>query len=102
MRERVQTCQDPQTEFALIRAGLGDSSVNHIFMVQEHTILEEETAAKTFDEEGLGSLERLYPRFTEDSAEQATLTVGQSGKGCKRSVDVVREAHLGVVIAARP
>ena len=35
VRERVQFCQDPQTEFALIRESLGVSSVIHIFTVQD-------------------------------------------------------------------
>ena len=67
MRERVQLCQDPQTEFALIRESLGVSrvSVNHIFRVHGHMILEEESVARTFDEVGVGeSLERLFPRST--------------------------------------
>ena len=46
-----------------------------------HTILAEETAAQTFDEVGLGSLERLIPGFIEDSAEQATRSADQSGIG---------------------
>ena len=41
MHERVQLCQDPQTEFALLRESLGVSRTNHILRVQGHTILEE-------------------------------------------------------------
>ena len=73
---------------------LGVSRINHIFRVHRHAILEEESVAKTFDEVGLRSLERLLPGFTEDCAQQATLSAGQSGIGCKRSVDVARPAHL--------
>ena len=36
------------------------------------------------------------------SAQQPTLSAGQSGIGCQRSVDVARPAHLGAVIAAKP
>ena len=68
MRERVQLCQDPQTEIALVSDSLGVSRINHIFREHGHTILTEETAAKTFDEVGQGSLGRLLPGFTEDSA----------------------------------
>ena len=39
MRERVQLCQDPQAEFALLRESLGVSRINHSLGVQDHTIL---------------------------------------------------------------
>ena len=41
MHERVQLCQDPQTEFALFRESLGVSRMNHILRLHGHTILEE-------------------------------------------------------------
>ena len=53
--ERVQLCQDPQSEFAVIREGLGVSRANRIFRVHGHMI------ARNFDVE-LGSLERLFSR----------------------------------------
>ena len=34
--ERVQLCQDPQTEFAFFLESLGDSRVNHILRVHGH------------------------------------------------------------------
>ena len=46
VHERVQLCQDPQTEFALLRDG--------------HTILQEKRAAEICDEVGQKSLERLF------------------------------------------
>ena len=49
--------------------------MNHFFRVHGDMILEEENAAITFDEVGLGSLERYFPAFTEDSQEHATLSV---------------------------
>ena len=48
--------------------------MNHILTEHGHTILHEE-AAQTF-EVGQRSLERLFPRFAEDSSEQATLSAG--------------------------
>ena len=53
--------------------------------------------AKIFDEVGQRSRERLFAGFTEDSAEKAALSAGQSGIGVKRSAD--RPAHLGDLIA---
>ena len=97
----VQLCQDPQAQFTLLRESLGVSRVNHTSRVLGHMFLTEETAANTSDEVGQGSPERLFPGFTEDSAQQATLSAGQAGAGCKRSIDVARPAHLGEVIAAR-
>ena len=38
MHERVQLCQDPQTESALLRESLGVSRINHILRVHGHTI----------------------------------------------------------------
>ena len=74
--------------------------MNRIIRVRRRTILEEENAAQTSDEVAL-SLDWLLPKFTEHSQEQATSSAGQSGTGCKRSVDVACPAHLGVVAAAR-
>ena len=67
-----------------------------------HTILQEKRAAEIFDEIGQRSFERVFPGFTEDSLEQATLSAGQSGVGNKRARDVVGPAHLGALIAAKP
>ena len=35
VHERVEVCQDPQTEFALFRESLGVSRINHILRVHE-------------------------------------------------------------------
>ena len=45
------------------------------WLVHDHAILQEKRAAEIFDEDGQRSLERLFPGFTEDSSEQATLSV---------------------------
>ena len=74
MHERAQLCQDPKTEFALLRKSLGVSRINHILRVHGHTVLQERQAAQIFDEIGQRSLKRL----SEDSFEQATLSAGQS------------------------
>ena len=58
-RELVQLCQDPRKEFAILRESTGVSRINHILRVHGHTILHEEEAAKTFDEIGQRSLDRL-------------------------------------------
>ena len=44
----------------------------------------------------------LFPGFTEDSSEQATLSAGQSGIGCMRARETAAPAHLGALIAAKP
>ena len=98
MHERVQLCQDAQTEFALLRESLAVSRINHILKVHGRTILTEET----FDEVGQGSLERLFQGFTQDGAQQATLSAVQSRTGCKRPAYVARQAHQGALIVARP
>ena len=74
MHQRVQQCQDRQTEFALPRESLGVSRINHILQVHGHTILQEKRGAEIFDEVGQRPLERLFPGFTEDSLTQATLS----------------------------
>ena len=71
MHERVQLCQDSQTEGALFCESLGVSRINHIFRVHGHTILLEKRAAEIYDEVGQRSLERLFTGFTEDSSEPA-------------------------------
>ena len=49
VRESVQLCQDPQTEFVLLRDSLGDSRINHILPVHGHKILEEQLAVAVYD-----------------------------------------------------
>ena len=84
MHEQVQLSQDPQTEFALICESLGVSRVNHILRVHGREILEDCGAAKTFDDVGLASLERLFRSFTEEYAEQASLGASQAGSGVQK------------------
>ena len=65
-------------------ASLGVSRINHILRVHGHTVLQERQAAKIFDEVGQGKFERLFPGFTEDGLEQATLSnqvLGTRGRG---------------------
>ena len=87
----VQLCQDPQTEFALLRESLGVSRINHILHLHGHTVLQKKRAAEIYDEVG----------FTEDSSEQATLGAGQSGISYKRARDIAGEAQLGALDNAR-
>ena len=60
MHERVQLCQDPQTEFALLRESLGVSRINHLLRVHGHTILQEQRAAEIQNE--IGRLPRQRQR----------------------------------------
>ena len=78
MNERVQLCQDPQTECALLRESLGESRINHILRVHGHTILQEQRAAEICDVVGQRSLERFFPGLREDSTTQATLGADSS------------------------
>ena len=98
----VNVCQDPQTEMSLLRERVGVSRNNHILRVQGHTSLQETRAAEIFNEVGQRSFGRLFPGFTEDSLEQATLRAGQSGIGFKRARDVAGSEHFGAPIAAKP
>ena len=56
MHERVQLCQDPQTEFAFLRESLGASRINRTLQVDGHTILQEQRAAEIYDEIGQETL----------------------------------------------
>ena len=85
-----------------LRGSFGVSRSNHVLRVHGHTILVEKRAAEIYDEVGQRSLERLFPEFTEDSSEQATLSAGQSGRGYKRVRDIATPAYLGALIAAKP
>ena len=98
----AKLCQDPQTEFALLRESFGVSRINHILRVHGHTILQEQRATEIYDEVGQRSLERLFPGLTEDSMTQATLSAAQSGTGYKRERDIAAPAHLGALTAAKP
>ena len=102
LHERAQLCQDPQTEFSLLRESLGVSCINHILRVHGHTILAEQNAAAVYEEIGQRSLERLFPGVTEDSMTQATLSASQSGIGFQRARDIAAPAHLRALIAAKP
>ena len=76
MHERVQLCQDLQTD--------------DLLRVHGHTILQEREAAKVLDEVRQRSLERPLPGFTEDRSEHATLSASQSSIGYRRAWDVGR------------
>ena len=101
MHERVQLCEDPQTEFAILRESLRVSRINHILGVHGHTIFQEQEATQIFDV-GQRSLQRLFPGFTEDSSEQATVSASQSGTGTTVHRMLPTPAHLGALIAAKP
>ena len=100
--ERGQLCQDPQTEFALLRESLGVSRINNILRIHCHTILQEQRAVEVYDEIGQRSLERLFLGLTEDSMTQTNLSAGQSRIGDKGARDIAAPAHLGALIAAKP
>ena len=100
MHERAQLCQDPHSEFALLRESLGVSRMNHVLRVHGCTILQEKEAARIF-EVGQRSSERLLPGFAGDGLEQVPLSASQSGIGYKRARDVASAAHLGAPIAAQ-
>ena len=102
LHERVQLCQDPQTEFALLRESLRVSRINHILRVHGDKIMEDQSAAAVYDVIGQRSLDRLFFGLTEDSVTQATLSASQSGIGVKRARDIAAPAHLGPLIAAKP
>ena len=89
MHERVQLCQDPQMECAVL------------LRVHSQSILQEQRAAEIYDEVGQRSLKRLFPGFTEDSMTQFTLSAGQSGIGYKKTRDIAAPAHLGLT-AGKP
>ena len=91
MRERVQLCQDLQTEFALFRESLGVSRIKHILRVHGHTTLQEQRAADNYDE-----LETLFPRFMEDSIVQATLTAKASLESGTKECETSRLQHTWV------
>ena len=61
LHERVQLCQDPQTEFALLRESLGVRRINHILRLHGRAILQDKRAADMYDEVGQRSLERFFP-----------------------------------------
>ena len=48
-RTSSAVCQDPQTEFALLRESLGVSRINHILRAHGH---QEQRTAEIFDEVG--------------------------------------------------
>jgi hypothetical protein len=102
MHERVQLCQDPQTESVLARESLGVGRVNHILRVHGHTLVEQGGAAGAFDDVGRTTLERLFPGVTDEGHVQATLDDKQAGFGWRQALDVARPAHLGGLVAAGP
>ena len=87
MHERVQLCQDPQTEFALLRESLGVGRINHILRVHATRSCTRNELQK--------STKKLFPGFTEDSSDQSCI-------GYKRARDIAAPAHLGALMAARP
>ena len=102
MHERVQLCQDAQTEFVLARQSLGVSRVNHILRVHGHAAVVSSSAGQAFDEVTQASLERLFPGVTQEGHEQSSLCMNQGGLGWRKILDVARPAHLGALVASGP
>ena len=65
MHERVQQCEDPQTEVALLRERLGVSRINHILRLHGHTILQE----------NVGVLMRRFPALSYSGSEIDSLAL---------------------------
>ena len=102
MHERVQLCQDPQTEFVLARQSLGVSTVNHILRVRGARLGAGSEAAVAFDDVGKATLDRLVPGLTDEGHVQASLGDRLGGAGCRRAAEVTLPANLGALIATRP
>ena len=86
MHERAQLCQDPQTEFALLRESLGVSRVNNILRFHGHTILQEQWAAEIYDEVGQRSLERRLIAVIETATSTYLTALDDEDQGCGKVV----------------
>ena len=93
IHERLQLCQDPQTEFVLARESLGVGRVNHILRVHGHALAERGGAATAFYALGRSTLERMFPGVTSEGLEQASFNAKESGLGWRCALDVARPAH---------
>ena len=102
MHERVQLCQDPQTEFVLATESSGVGRVNHILRVHVQSLAERGGSAAAFDEVGRLSLERVFPGLTNEGHSESTLSAAEGGLGWRQALDVARPAHLGGLIATAP
>ena len=71
--ERVQPCQDPQTEFALQRESQGVSRINHILRVHGHTILQEIRAAEMRNRVQKSARHRGFSTLESPHSNQASL-----------------------------
>ena len=99
MHERVQLCQDPQTEFALLREVWASAVSTHPAGSRPHKSCRNRELSTTRSGSGLSN---GSSRVSQDSMTQATLSAGQSGIGFKRARDIAAPAHLGALIAAKP
>ena len=90
MREPAQLRHDSQTEFAFIRESLSESAGCTIFRVLGQMILEEESAARTFEEVEPESLEWLFVHGSQSSVRSKPRRAQASRVGYERLVDVAR------------
>ena len=102
MHERVKVCQDPQTDFVLMRECLGVGRVNHILRVHGNQLADQGGVTATFDEVGRASLERVLPGMTAEGHVQATLSAKESGVGFRQASDVAMPSRLGALVSACP
>ena len=84
----------PSTSAFLLES-LGVSRINHIFRVHGHTILNEETSAKTFADVGRRSLGRLS-RTASHAQRRSVRNWFQEVSRCCSQV------YLGALVATRP
>ena len=102
MQERVAVVQDVQTEHMLNHESLGVGRVNHILRVHGHRMAQENGALAAFDTCTKAEMDRLCPKLTEESHEQASLSTAAGGLGWRRASDIARAANLSALVMARP
>ena len=102
MQERVAIAHDVQTEHVLSSESLGVGRVNHILRVHGDHIARDNEALAGFDASTRAEMDRLFPHLTDESREQASLSVAVGGLGWRRATDIARAANLSALVMARP
>ena len=93
MHERVPLCQDPQTEFAILRESMGVSRINHILRVHGHTILQEQRAAENLRRGWAAASRTALPRSSRRTVRGKRHSVQASPESGTKERETTRLLH---------
>ena len=102
MQQKVQICNDIQTEHVMLRQCLGINKVNHILRVHGQSLWQEKSTLALIDDVQRSSLDRMFPGIGEEGHQQATLAASAGGLGWRAAATTALPANLAALVLGAP